>query len=342
MGLGTTAASIVAPVPEKSVTTKLPTFTEVKENKVPNTVKPTESIVKNQTITSPMPDDIWVYHYLPDVVLEQIKEEGVLKSAKVVFEEYMGTELSQRALHPWKRIYWAYLHDTKKWLRTKYEDAITDADVYAYLIWRAAENDVGKLDVTAGARAIYFTWTPMPRDIWLDAIAIDAALAEDRHDPLFSDLYGSHVTINLSGLLRKYNDAKIFRVEFEEVGTTKEPKKILNLNHWKATSKEDVKVWATTPASELWANFVPGEDFFRCVPHGAIVLSIGSISKEFIKCIDKTALLNSRDRIYLEILGTKPITPEVAKQKEKEKLIADTTMNYWYEEDEQQDDVFLN
>jgi len=41
-------------------------------------------------------------------------------------------------------------------------------------------------------------------------------------------------------------------------------------------------------------------------------------------------------------LGTKPITPEVAKQKEKEKLIADTTMNYWYEEDEQQDDVFLN
>jgi len=95
---------------------------------------------------------------------------------------------------------------------------------------------------------------------------------------------------------------------------------------------------ASKPASEVWANFVPGEDFFRSVPHGAIVLSIGSISKEFIKCIDKTALLNSKERIYLEILGTKPITPEVAKQKEKEKLIADTTMDYWYEDEQPEDE----
>jgi len=299
---------------------------------VPVTTEVLKPITEDKTTLKS--NDIWVYHYLSDVVCEQVREEGILKSAKVVFEEYMATELSQRALHPWKRIYWAYLQDTKKWLRTKREDSISDADVFAYLIWRAADNEVGKLDVTAGARAIYFTWTPMPRDIWMDTIAIDSALAEDRHDPLFSDRYGSHIAINLSALLRKYNEAKIFRVEFEFIGPEKEKKKIINLNHWRPTSKEEAGAWASKSKSEIWENFVPGDDFFRCVPHGAVVLPLGEISKEFIKCVDKATLINSDE---IKVLDTKSVDKEALKKQDKLKVAAEPMD--WYEDEEQQDDT---
>jgi len=115
----------------------------------------------------------------------------------------------------------------------------------------------------------------------------------------------------------------------------KNEKKIINLNHWIPTSKEDAKLCASKTKSEIWENFVPGEDFFRCVPHGALVLPTGYISKEFIKCVDKNSLLNSDEPIYKGV-DTKTVDKEALKQKDKLKVAAEPMD--WYEEDEQEDE----
>eukprot|EP00026_Physarum_polycephalum_P005510 Phypoly_transcript_05545.p1 GENE.Phypoly_transcript_05545~~Phypoly_transcript_05545.p1 ORF type:complete len:306 (+),score=78.84 Phypoly_transcript_05545:126-1043(+) len=58
---------------------------------------------------------VWGYHYLAESVYEQIKEDRTIKSAYVLFHEYMECPVQLRNLHPWKRVYHAYLSDAAKW-----------------------------------------------------------------------------------------------------------------------------------------------------------------------------------------------------------------------------------
>ena len=117
----------------------------------------------------------WVYHYLPPCIKHHIIEDGGMKTPLELFNEYIALAPWDRAHHAWTRIFSLYCsaHVTlitparyssiaKRWTRKK---AITDADVFGYLCWRSAINDIGVWDATAGARTVYFTWTPMPEEV---------------------------------------------------------------------------------------------------------------------------------------------------------------------------------
>jgi len=207
-------------------------------------------------------------------VYEQIKEDKELKSAYVLFQEYMNCPLEHRTLHPWKRVYHAYLADAAKWNGAKGKHKIenlTDSDVYSFLVWRAVES-FAKLDVTAGPRAIYFSWAQMPAALHADAVEIDQIMGEDLRNPTIVDRYKYWIKINLSELIN-HHKAKLFRVELKEGA--------LDTNHWHSTTLEEAVQWSEM--SGLWTHFEPGNSFFSCVPHGCIITSNGNIPWE---CLD--------------------------------------------------------
>jgi hypothetical protein len=225
-------------------------------------------------------DAIWGYHYLAEAVYEQIKEDKLLKSAYVLFHEYMECPVQLRNLHPWKRVYHAYLSDAAKWngARGKHKvENLTDTDVYAFLVWRSAES-FARFDVTAGPRAIYFSWTQMPKDTWRDTLEIDKIMGEDLRNPTICDRYARVIRINLSQLCNLYKGV-LHRVQLKDG--------VMDSNHWLPTSLSEA---TTIKSTNLWSSFEPGSSFFSCVPHGCIVMPKGTIPWE---CIDTLEGVNN-------------------------------------------------
>jgi len=218
---------------------------------------------------------VYVYHYLSEAVFEQIKEEDrQIKSAYVLFQEYVNCPLEMRNFHPWKRVYYAYLNDAIKWngARGKHKmDNLTDTDIFSFLVWRAVES-FAKTDVTAGPRAIYFSWQRMPAALHADAVEIDQIMGEDLRNPTIVDRYKCVIRVNLSTLLKKYK-GHLYRVELKGG--------ILDTNHWLPTTLEEARALGVSEG--LWEGFEPGNSFFNSVPHGCIVTPTGTIPYE---CLD--------------------------------------------------------
>lgn len=128
-----------------------------------------------------------------------------MKSAYQLFAEYLECDTYQRPFHAWKRVHYSYLKDTAKWMNKKNVDlnSITDADVYGFLVWRAA-GSFAQFDHTAGPKAIYFSWVPMPTELRNTAIVIDQVIAEDTRNP-YADRFSRVVKFDLRKLVNTYN-----------------------------------------------------------------------------------------------------------------------------------------
>lgn len=220
---------------------------------------------------------VWVYHYASDVVYEQIKEEKALKSAYVMFNEYLHCDASLRHLHSWQRVQHAYARDAAKWMGKKDTDInkLTAADIFSFLVWRASSS-YGKYDCTAGPKAIYFSWVPMPELLRMDTIAIDAVTAEDLHDPYLADRFSKVIYINLTKLVQEYG-ARLHRVEASAIN----PKKV-DSNNWIPTTLEQANELTKDNENLVWQHFEAGETF-QNVPHGCVVLNKGFIPADCLR-----------------------------------------------------------
>jgi len=243
-----------------------------------------KQVVAYHSTFSPAPpatgaEPVYGYHYVSDAVFEQIKDDKILKSAYTLFQEYVNSPFNERAFHPWKRVYFAYLADAAKWngARGKRKsDNLTDSDVFSFLVWRAVES-FAKLDVTAGPRAVYFSWQMMPPDLHQTTIQTDQILGEDLRNNTIVDRYKRIIRINLTKLVER-KKAVLYRVEFRGDGH-------LNNNNWIPTHLDQARAWSH--AGGLWNHFEPGNSFFHSVPHGCVVTPEGTIPVDCLHFLDE-------------------------------------------------------
>eukprot|EP00026_Physarum_polycephalum_P004142 Phypoly_transcript_04159.p1 GENE.Phypoly_transcript_04159~~Phypoly_transcript_04159.p1 ORF type:complete len:680 (+),score=97.55 Phypoly_transcript_04159:113-2041(+) len=220
----------------------------------------------NEPSPEPLPP-IWVYHYVGEAVYQQIKYGAMFKSAFVLYSEYLDLPFETRVHHPWVRVYRAYARDAAEWVQPKKNyKLITDLDVYSFLVWRAATS-FAKYDCTAGPKAIYFNWEPIPAKIRQQCAAVDAIIAADTRNDDLADRYARVIGINLTAVV-EHCQGKIFRVE------------PANKNNWVETSLEGSI--CMKGRKDLWDNFVPGGPYFQDVPHGCIVTPLGQIPMEYL------------------------------------------------------------
>lgn len=141
------------------------------------------------------PKTMFGYIYMSEVEYARVVEHKSVKSPYVLFQEYINCPLEQRANHPWKDIY-----RNSKFGGTK----MSDADLFTHLFWQEMPS-FAKMDVTAGARAIYFHWDQV-REHCLDFI--------DNASPNRLK-FAKVVPVNLS-LLCHNHGGKLFSVNGEE------------------------------------------------------------------------------------------------------------------------------
>jgi hypothetical protein len=238
-------------------------------------------LLQNEYNASPSTSDsLIVWHYVNEAVYQQIKEDRFVKSAYVLFNEYMECEPQQRPFHAWKRVHHSYVRYAAKWMGRKNVDlnTVTDADVYAFLVWRASFS-FGQFDCTAGPKAIYFSWTKLADNVRDMAIAVDEVMAEDSRNPYLADRFKRVVGINIGLLHTKYG-AKIHRVE-----TSKQNPSLVDSNHWIPTPIQEAALWCKK--ENLWEQFEAGVSDFQSVPHGCVVLSKGMIPIDCVVLDDK-------------------------------------------------------
>jgi len=170
--------------------------------------------------------------------------------------------------HPWTRICSAYASDAAAWIRPKKKlTQITDLDVYSFLVWRAATS-YAAYDCTAGPKAIYFNWEPMPQEMRMNCLAADAIVASDSKDETVLDRYSHVIKINLTGVVDDLQ-GKIYRVE------------PANKNDWQEITLEGSI--CMKGRENLWKKFVAGGPFFQDVPHGCIVTPLGQIPTQYLE-----------------------------------------------------------
>eukprot|EP00026_Physarum_polycephalum_P001449 Phypoly_transcript_01450.p1 GENE.Phypoly_transcript_01450~~Phypoly_transcript_01450.p1 ORF type:complete len:1050 (+),score=198.62 Phypoly_transcript_01450:36-3152(+) len=161
------------------------------------------------------------YIYLPATEFDAVVTDKVIKSSYVLFQEYVECAPEKRHDHAWKAVYLQYLPKATKHFQAEPDGAeliLSDADVFSYLCWAHATS-FGKLDITAGARAIYFHWGRVnPQHVnYLGSLALSS------DNPVRNKM----VQINLSLLCHNYG-GKLFS-RMEETGD----------GDWEAVTLED-------------------------------------------------------------------------------------------------------
>jgi len=214
---------------------------------------------------------LYVAHYVPEAVYQQLLEDKMLKSAHVLYREYNECAPNARTFHPWKRVFNLYVKDAAKWVNGGSTDpnSLSDVDVYSFLVWRSSSS-FAQFDCTAGPRAIYFCWKPMPNLKYQDCKVIDQVIAEDVRDPYIADRFARVLYFDLQKICTKYN-GKIYRVEFNADKTQ------INTNNWIPTSLDIVQSYINMDPEIWWDKFEPGNRYFEMVPHGCVVTPTGTI-----------------------------------------------------------------
>jgi len=232
------------------------------------------SIVFNSSYTKPQEKtaEVWGYVYVSEEVYEYAKKEKELRSAYVLFQEYVNTPVASRQItHPWMHIYHTYSKDAAAHCGS---DVATDLDVYSYLVWRASSS-FANLDYTAGVRAIYFNWWCLKTDGHKYCLAVDKMLANQLDDPLLEHRNDRVLQINLTAVV-KHCQGKLYRFE-PNVDKTK----------WLPTSMEEARERASD-YYRMQCTVNPGENFYGSnFPHGCIVTPTGTISADYISVSEK-------------------------------------------------------
>eukprot|EP01111_Echinosteliopsis_oligospora_P006780 TRINITY_DN2112_c0_g1_i2.p1 TRINITY_DN2112_c0_g1~~TRINITY_DN2112_c0_g1_i2.p1 ORF type:complete len:533 (+),score=113.12 TRINITY_DN2112_c0_g1_i2:314-1912(+) len=228
---------------------------------------------------------VYVYHYANEEVYNRIQQSKMIKSPYVLFHEYLQCSKEEKKTHPWRRVFQAYQADAARWVGTcgKNSTNLTDTDVYSFLVWRSSSSFAAN-NCTAGPRAIYFTWTPMPPAVRENAIAIDRIVAEDSKRPYVADRFLHEIKINLTHLVSQNqnskhntrNNAVVYRVD-----RYKDSPKV-DTNHWLETRWGEITELVKEGGTE-WANFEAGETYFGTVPHGCIVMDTGTVPIEAVE-----------------------------------------------------------
>jgi len=226
---------------------------------------------KRKLQTRNLQSPLYVAHYVSESVYQQLIEEKILKSSHVLYREYNECTPEARTLHAWKRIFNLYVKDAAKWVNggALDQNSLSDVDVYSFLVWRASSS-FAQFDCTAGPRAIYFCWKPMPQEKREDCLMIDQIIAEDVRDPYIADRFARVVYIDLRKLCTKYH-GKVYRVEINGNDTQ------VNTNHWIPTPLELIQNYLTVSSECWWKDFEPGNRYFEKVPHGCVVTPSGTI-----------------------------------------------------------------
>jgi len=207
--------------------------------------------------------EAWGFCYVSDLALTQIVEEGALKSAYVLFQEYMTCSLEHREVHPWKQVYFQYRDEAK--LKVK-KTVPTDADVYSFLVWKGSQSLIS-FEVTAGPRAIYFAWTEMSDDLHEACLAADNTI-DDSTNPYFVDRYAHKLAINLAKLSKLYQ-VKLYSIKKDD----------------KWTSITTLEANSYNSDASLWEEHKAGNNLFSNMFHGCVVTSAGTIPIDCIKIL---------------------------------------------------------
>jgi len=216
--------------------------------------------------------EVWGYVYVSEEFYEHTKNEKMLKSAYVLFQEYVSTPLEDRLLHPWMRIFHTYVKEASIWCGVAEP---TDLDVYSYLIWRASPY-FGNLDYTVGTRAIFFNWWCLRPDAHKYCLSVDKQLAKQRNDPLLEHRNDRVLQINLTAVVKHWQ-GKLFRIEQHE-------------KEWVPTTLEQARARASD-LNRAHTSFIPGENFYANTnAHGCIVTPTGTIPSDFIAVSDPICL----------------------------------------------------
>jgi len=225
---------------------------------------------------------MWAYTYVGPAMFEQIERDTVFKSPYILFQEFLECPLEFREAHPWKSVYYSLMKVAGEWIDSG-GAAVTDADVFSYLIWKGAQSVLGSFDLTAGPRAIPFLYAWLPGELHGSALEIDKVIARELNNPSLADRYAHPLALNLTKLCEKH-DGKLYKVQ----GLSDNKLENLNLG--------ELPFLASTPA--LFDRFDPGKDIFESVPHGCVVIPTGVIPVDCVRmyprkqAVEKLVYLN--------------------------------------------------
>jgi len=145
--------------------------------------------------------------YLTESEFAHLEASKSIKSAYVIFQEYMECALEDRDKHIWKDIYAKYYRKAGWAFNDPDTMVLTDADIFSYLCWTYAAN-LSKLDTTAGARAIFFYWRRISEHDRIQLVSYDTSF----HDPIRMN---NMAVIDLNKLCKSYN-GKLYARELTE------------------------------------------------------------------------------------------------------------------------------
>jgi len=241
-------------------------------------------VVSKYSYTKPQENtaEVWGYIYVSEDFYEYTKREKALKSAYVLFQEYVNTPPEKRELHPWVRVYHTYAKEAANWCGTEIPN---DLDVYSYMVWRAS-GSFANLDYTAGPRAIYFNWWCLKVDGHKYCVAVDKMLSKQLNDPLLEHRNDRVLQVNLTAVVQ-HCQGKIFRLEPSES------------QNWIPTNLEEAKD-RSSDGYRYKCTINPGDNFYASnYPHGCIVTPTGTIPGDYIAVSDKLEEeLEGEDTLY--------------------------------------------
>eukprot|EP01132_Coremiostelium_polycephalum_P003662 gene3662-4560_t len=98
-----------------------------------------------------------VHCYVDKSTMKYIWSHNTIPSPKMLFEDFINTDVSLRFNHPWRKLYFQYMGETSN--ENKKANP-TDLEVYSHLLSSQVSGnpDVNKVNV------IYFCWNPIPNE----------------------------------------------------------------------------------------------------------------------------------------------------------------------------------
>jgi len=249
--------------------------------------------VHSQEKPEPSESTVWGYRYVTEDEYNRILNTKMIKSAYVLFEEYMQCPQEQKFNHPWKDVYYSFLESASKAMGRKESDAeLTDADVYAYLIWVGARW-FSEFEYSCGPRGIYFRWTPLvPSHVKQIVHKVEFKFPEmvDRHSHL--------IKINLTSVV-KHLQGKVFRV----CPTTKK---------WLPTIPQDFLDHVDKCPIPVFAEEADFDESLVTPIIGCIVTPTGAIPLEHLVCILSQETSEERGFAFWKLKHF-PLSPQVSR-----------------------------
>ncbi|EGC35955.1 hypothetical protein DICPUDRAFT_151634 [Dictyostelium purpureum] len=186
-----------------------------------------------------------VYYYCSIEVADYIKVQGCIKSAKLLFEEFMNSPKESRFNHPWRKIYFSFRLAASKYCKNLDP---TDLDVYSYLLWRSTSSrGLSSDNCVGGVLAIQCFYSPVPPGIDLG---------------VYSKEFEVKIEVDIEDLLKSPTTQVFYCISDNQSSN------LLNKDIWIKATKDDL---IRESSSDSWKNYVDGSDPKLTTPHCSII-----------------------------------------------------------------------